>query len=394
MIYNQKKLNRLSEVVLRLIFCALLIIFYSCSSKSMKFRYDGHIYIKVNFDDKIRGNFIYDTGAPMLVIDTLFYKKNPFRFKEIQFAEMGGVGNTMQTVKLVKDTIQYETKFGIEKSGYNILMDLKNILGKNIDGIAGVESFDKKPHKINYISKHISQVKKIKGFEKIIIEYDDYRIFVPISIQINDSTKVVGKFLLDLGSNTTTLVKNSMNINSVKKINYISRGGAGGESSGNTFYAEKLSIGKFIIKHFPIDMSKDTLGAMASNLYLGKIGNDLLDDFDVILDLPNKNLFLRPNKNFNKNPSFLFKGFSFIDRTDINQGWRVATIYEESDAYKSGLRINDQITSINDKSVYSMDKVKILQKLEPNQQLKIQILRDNEILFFNFILNTFLVNEK
>ena len=48
----------------------------SCAKKSLQIEYNGHIYIKTKIEDSICGNFIYDTGAKELILDTAFCKKN------------------------------------------------------------------------------------------------------------------------------------------------------------------------------------------------------------------------------------------------------------------------------------------------------------------------------
>ena len=53
----------------------------SCSSKkNIDIEYDGHIYIKTTLNDSVTGNFVYDTGAPEMIIDNSFKNKNKLVF--------------------------------------------------------------------------------------------------------------------------------------------------------------------------------------------------------------------------------------------------------------------------------------------------------------------------
>ena len=80
----------------------------SCAKKSLQIEYNGHIYIKTKIEDSICGNFIYDTGAKELILDTAFCKKNKLIFKTTQDTKIGGVGNSIQNAKIVLDTLTYK----------------------------------------------------------------------------------------------------------------------------------------------------------------------------------------------------------------------------------------------------------------------------------------------
>ena len=363
----------------------------SCAKKSLQIEYNGHIYIKTKIEDSICGNFIYDTGAKELILDTAFCKKNKLIFKTTQDTKIGGVGNSIQNAKIVLDTLTYKIDKKTNFSNKTILLGLKNILGQNTDGILGVNSFKNRPHKIDFINKKISFFKNTKNYDSINLIFDGDKIYVPVTYTINKE-EYIGKFILDLGSSVTVF-------NSTKSIianghgDFEAIGGIGGKTTGQTIFINQFKLGKQSIYNFPIDISNDTEGALSSSEYDGLLGNDILDDFDLIIDIKKSKLYLRPNKKNNKHKKFFYKSFSFIDNSKIDKSWLVSYIYLNTDAYRRGLRLNDKITAINNISVEKLDRIEFYKSLKLDQELELTIIRANNLMKIKFILNKFLNEE-
>lgn len=357
----------------------------SCAKKSLQIEYNGHIYIKTKIEDSICGNFIYDTGAKELILDTAFCKKNKLIFKTTQDTKIGGVGNSIQNAKIVLDTLTYKIDKKTNFSNKTILLGLKNILGQNTDGILGVNSFKNRPHKIDFINKKISFFKNTKNYDSINLIFDGDKIYVPVTYTINEE-EYIGKFILDLGSSVTVL-NSSNKINTRNRGDFESIGGIGGKTAGKTIFINQFKLGNQSINNFPIDISNDSKGALSSSEYDGILGNDILDDFDLIIDIKKSKLFLKPNKKINKHKKFFYKSFSFIDNSKIDKSWLVSYIYLNTDAYKKGLRLNDKITAINNISVEKLDRIKYYKGLKLNQELELTIIRDDNSMKINIILN-------
>jgi C-terminal processing protease CtpA/Prc len=127
---------------------------------------------------------------------------------------------------------------------------------------------------------------------------------------------------------------------------------------------------------------------MLSNTdFMGIIGNDILDDFHIIFDQKKEKIWIKRNKNFNKNKKKLFRGISFLDN---GEKWVVAGIVEDTEAYKNGVRMNDQILKINNISVEQINLDKFVDKLKANDVLNLKIKRDDEERDIKFKLNVFL----
>lgn len=389
---------------MRILTLLIGFIFLSSCSKSIlrsneeyiKFKNTGrHIGINLKPKNYQEGFFYFDTGSAWFIIDDSYYKNQKMTFKNSYASEMGGVGNGVTKTIRILDTINFSINNYNFYSEYNITGDLKNSLGKNIDGIVGFHNFRGTPFKIDYVAKKIILNPKIeKDYKEIKIDFDGYQMLLPMEIEFSNEQTILGNFLIDTGAGGIALTREFINnegvINS-KKVKYINNGGMGGASQGYSLFVQHINVDKFNLNEKLIDVVSDTLGALSKNEnYIGILGNDILDDFDIIYHPSQYKIWIKPNKNFNKPTEDLYKGFVLIESNEYNKGWLVGVIYEESDAYKQGLRHRDEIIEINNKSVKKLNREKFIKKLKPNQKLKLKVKRENEYFEINTHLNVFL----
>lgn len=368
----------------------------SCSKKitinnSIPIRYNGHINLDVKVEDKIYGNFVFDTGVPGLVLDSLFCKKNRLDYKTNEI-EIGGIGNSTKAAQLITDTIHYElNNKEYHFSTPTVMLNLKDMVDKNINGILGINTFGQKPYMIDYVSKKIIFTDSIKGYENIYAEADNAKIYLNLSITLKNGKKIQGRFLLDTGSNETILNSHVFVTdgiyNSTDKKKFFAKGGIGGDSNGYFLPVSAIEIGKFKLKNLIVSVSTDSLGMLANSDYMGIIGNDLLDDFNIIFNYQKGKIWVKPNKNFNKNKRKLFRCISF---QDMGEKWTVAGIVEDSEAFRQGVRMNDQVIEVNNIPVEKMDLDKFTDKLKANEELHLKIKRENEEKEIKFKLNVFM----
>lgn len=392
MVFFSKSINKSIRLVL--IWLILLLLLISCNCTKIKFNYDGHIYVKVKKinHQKMNGNFVYDTGAPFFYLDSSFCIDNKIKFIHTQKNKIRGVGNKEKIINSSNDTIIYHVNELKNYTNNTSILDLKKNLGDEIDGLLGVNSFYNKKHKISFTKKKIIFTNNNNGFTKIKIEFKNNQILVPLEIRLNDKKTIKGDFLLDTGSSTTCITSN-YKIDTINVAEFKSVGGIGGESGGYTAIAKTINLGNnFIINH-PIEISKDSLGALSESYYEGIIGNDILDDFDIIIDLNNEYLFVKPNGQYNNHDPFLFKSFSYIDKTKTHNYWLISYIYLNSDAHKNGLQLNDKIVSVNGVEIEKLDFLKFYRSLKLNQKLEFKIIRNEKTIKINFTLNKFLNGE-
>ncbi len=394
----------MSKLSILMIFSLLLLScsknIYQQKEQYIKFKNTGrHISINLKINQYDEGNFYFDTGSPWLLIDSTFYKNQKMSFNHFSESENAGVGNNPVKMTRILDTVEFSVIDNTFFSKYNMIHNLKKPLGKNIDGIAGFVNLNNIPFEINYINQKIIFNPKINNsYQEVAIKFDGNYMYLPMEFILNNGTTIKGDFIIDTGSYKTILTSefsDNKNILNSKKVNYINNGGLSGLHMGYSLFASEVKFDKFKLTDHQIDVSNDSIGALSKNKnYIGIIGNDMLDNFDIIYHPTQYKIWVKPNENFNKPSDDLYKSFILIETENVDKNWSVGSIYEESDAYKKGLRHNDEIIEINNKSVKKLNIEKFEKKLKPNQKLKLKVRRQNEYFEIDTYLNIFLKRDE
>lgn len=391
----------MSKLLILIIFSFLILScsknIFSNKEQYIKFKNSGrHISISLKINDYNEGNFYFDTGSPWLIIDSTFYKNQEMFFNHYTQSENKGVGNNQIKMLRVLDTIKFSANNNKFTSKFNMINNLKKNLGNDIDGIVGSLNFGNTPFEVNH-KKHkiIINPNITTNYQEVDIKFDGYYMYLPIELKLNNQSTIQGNFIIDTGASSTTLTSEFANIKDIhnsEKATYRSNGGVSGIHIGYSLFASDLKINKFKLTDKLLHVSKDSIGALSkNNNYIGIIGNDILNDFDIIYHPTHYKIWMKPNKNLKVPSKNSFKSFILIETDDVNKGWIVGSIYEENnDAYKKGLRHQDEIVEINDKSIKKINLEDFTRKLKPNQKLKLKVKRQNNYFEINIYLNPFL----
>lgn len=329
----------------------------------------SHIYINGE-QDGVTSHFVFDTGAYNLYSDSTFLTDSGLKYDRIGRAKLPGAGNEVKTVKIIMNPVSY--KFA--GNNYYVkspipIFNLKAILGDFADGIIGCQYFLDKVVYIDYILQKMAIVKtvdslELEGFTKVKIEREGTHIVVPATITLNNGMIFKKKYIVDLGSggsvsiNSECAKEQQLKQNAGEQIAYkMLNGGVGGNSSGYQFMAKSVNIAGYNIENPYITYSADSSGALSGKQRptAGLIGNKIMSRFDVVIDYPNNVLYLRANKNLNKNFEINHWGFDYTDRSHTLKSWCVNSIDSNGKAEKAGLKLGDKIVEVNDKSVVEYD---------------------------------------
>lgn len=379
------------------IFSLLLL---SCSAgkfqqkeQSVKLKNTGsHISIKLKINQYKEGNFYFDTASSWTIIDSSFYKDQEMAFNHLSSVGNNVVGNSSLKMTRVLDTITISTKNNTFFSKFNLIYNLKKF-GKDIDGIVGISNFGNTPFKIDFISQKITFNPKInEGFREMPIKFDGYFVYVPAELVLKNGKIIKGDFVIDTGSKRTILTSDFAaddDILNSEKATY-EKNALGGVETGYSLFASQFKIDQFKLTDCAVDVSRDATGALSKDKnYIGIIGNDVLDDFDIIYHPTQLKIYIKPNKNFNKPSEDLYKSLFLYEPADA-KGWIVGAIYKESDAYKMGLRRKDEVIEINNKNIKNLNFDKFSKNFKPNQKLKLNVKRRNKYFEIDTYLNVFL----
>ncbi len=364
--------------------------------------YNGHLYIKGDVNG-VKGNYVFDTGASNLYFDSTYYANNGFHYENSITGILPGAGINPQVVVVITDSIEFKFVANTYKTSFVPILQLKPILGDFADGILGNEYFHNTILEINYEKEYMKihsslDSVNLQGFSKIELTKKENRFYLPLEVTINDTINISGEYILDFGSggsvSLTSLVteKYQLKENIENKVEYFTKyGGIGGESSSFDFFATQLKIGDFLFKNVQMDFSVDTDGALATERYLGILGNNIYERFDIFIDFINNDLYLKPNNNYNDLFESSKLGFSYIDRGQTLKSWIVTGLFSSSAAEKSGLMIDDKIISINGVKVEEIKYEEQGDFFKNINKVNLEIERNNQLFELSFELKPMLL---
>ena len=324
---------------------------------AVAFDYAGHLYFDVVLRDSIPARMIFDTGNTNILLDTQFFKEHFAPSPTLQRTLIQGTGNSLEAA--YRDVAEWEYSVGattITEQGATVL-DLRKILGYQVDGMFGMEFMRGRRVEFNYADGYMlllpPEAQPAEGYVCVKCKWLDQRqarMVMPLSLKINDELSFDGDFLVDMGSSGSVSISSSLvaklKLNrvlpDVKKKIY-DTGGVGGSRTDYLFEADRVSVAGNDLLNVRMNYSGNTQGMMASDSYDGLVGNGLLEHFDVIIDFAKCEIWLRPNRNFNA-PKRYDSGMTLTPQAD---GWIVNGLVEGGNAQQSGIRRGDLITSIN-----------------------------------------------
>lgn len=332
--------------------------------RAIPFILDSHIYIRGEVMDTIPVSLIYDTGADRLYMDKDYmdlsdFGKLPFK-KGI--ARMGGAGNDgVQTIPIIIDTIPVKMGNVVYDEHITPIINLREILGRHVDGMIGNNAMFDRPLMVNYTDGYLLPLDSLttsmlEGYTKLPAEFNDNRVDIECELRVDSLQTVKGTFRLDLGCGSTVILTNAtlkgLDLTGKPQAkSYFSNMGVGGDGTNVDFRAESF---RFLDELYDVVVSAsyNTEGSLSDRPHAGIIGNEILCHYDLIIDAPNNALYARRNNNADNSYQRSSQiQMSYLDRTDISDGWIVSSMFDGGIAQKAGFEIDDMILSINGRQV-------------------------------------------
>jgi len=411
------------------------------SKNSFKFELNGNLVIvpvKINGVDL---SFLLDTGVKETILFATPHDSIPLEnVTKVKFSGIGiedGVEGVM--------SVGNDFKVGgiLEDSTHNIFvidaeeLDISSHVGIPINGILGSRLFEDYLIKIDYLKTRISIFdsfeypnKLTRKFTRVPIQIERSRPYVYIDADVGDRKLTHAKMLVDMGNSDGLLIfpflLDSFQIKKPNIYDFIGRG-FNGLIFGRRNRVEGFEWAGFYIKH-PIVSYPDSNAVHSAKLAenrIGSIGNQVLQHFDVLINYPKNEMFLKPNRNFGKKFQINMSGMEIkhdglewtkrrisanIGRRDsenINGGinvfsqeeykyefalkpiYKVASVRAGSPADEAGVKIDDEILRINGSTAQNLKLDQIMAKLQHREgdEIKLLIRRGEEDKSFEFILN-------
>lgn len=383
-------------------------------------------------------SFILDSGAKNTVLFGSSPNDSLILNDQIKTMLKGlGGGEAVPAIISQNNRIKIDDIFGYNVKVYVILderLDLSLKMGKPIHGIIGHDLLKNFITKIDYSKRNLTfydpkhfqkpNKKSIKQFELIFHKEKPY-LFCDFKIDKHTSNNAL--FLIDTGSSDALwLFENEFKNISVKRKffwDYV------GEGLSGPIKGKRTKIDQFRIDNFTFDnVTTAFLDSTAVPKYnsnfdrAGSIGSLLLERFSVILDYPNKKLYLKKAKSFKEDfkynraglgvsydkdaKTFTVRerntGIKVIERNnnlyedlfeikyeyELKRLFSVYYVRPDSPAEKVGLKVKDIILEINGKTAYnySLEEITAFFYGKQSEIIHLKIERNGVILYFEFKL--------
>jgi len=363
-----------------------------------KFIYeDNQIIIKTEFTDNIERNFLLDLGAP---INTIFMdssmKKIIENSKPIQSL---GRSSSADGISIKREYLPWgnlkTNLFELENSFVSSMIRPDPFACSKLSGMWGSEIFasgyKSKKNKILLILMQDSTVAvldslpSLENWTKIITSFT---VFSHIHVKYKIGEKKA-KFIFDTGFGGSIIMNRETYLTAQREPNsFIDQNQIYGYIT-NTLTGTQMDTayrGSFIMDLGNGIISDSTVVISTSAVNVNAIGMEFIKRFNVLVDYKKNALYLQPNPNYQhpKKTFFMYKGFKARNMNDNNI--LVINLEVDGQAEKAGLKVGDQILSINNIKANEGDNcevVKLISEIDGNStQNEVTVKRGNEIMKF------------
>jgi len=353
------------------------------------------IPIQINNSDTL--NFILDTGLNTSIICELSTGEslNLNYAREIQLQGLGA-GQSLEAIHTYGNQINVSGIKGINQDYFvllNNIFHLSNKLGYKIHGILTFNVFNAFIVEINYEDEeiifhdpgHFRYRKNTRNYITLPLIIHETKPYIHLKIQLNDGRLIPIKVLFDTGASNSLW----MDFNSIPDFTMpdgaqpsFLGSGLSGEVFGHLARFDKVYLDHFELEDVVVSLpdSNSIIHAIGMDNRNGSVGAEILRRFNIIIDYPNELITLSKNSKFSDPFSHNMTGIELIAPYPGMNYYTVSQLRENSPGEKSGIKINDEIISINhqDATDLTLNEIYKLFQSKEGKKLKIVVNRDGE----------------
>jgi hypothetical protein len=342
---------------------------------------DGLVFVHAKVNGSL-GWFIVDNGTQGFIVDRAYAKQNSF--ESSGSAVTRGVGSDASQGGIVRD-VEIALP-GLELTHRNLLItELKSLepaVGHEVDGIIGSRLFDDFVVVLDYehqvLCVYAPKEYRPSGKETVFaVRIDQHGFqYIDATISLAGAATVRGSFLIDGGANYyANIYKPFSEAHQIppSTMKLLSEPGTGQPKEG---LADRMEIGSYSIKNFPITFAQDVEGLMASKDYAGLVGAEFLERFTVVFDNPGKRILLTPNRSYQDAAEYDESGLKIHAEAPDFHRFIVTRIVPQSPAAEAGIVPGDIIESIDNRPSQEMTLTEVRSILRrPKARCTVGLLR-------------------
>jgi|ERR1700722_11109484 predicted aspartyl protease len=294
--------------------------------------------------NNISGLFLVDTGSDCTIIDSAFAQRLGLNATGTALVERNY--STEEHITTTAEHVRIGAKTW--SSVPLVLLDLtmlSRMQMASISGILGTDLLASMTMRLSYSSGVAEVVDDIeRGSLPVALHRVRRRYFVPVTI---DTAPV--EMLLDSGTNMTAISSSAWQ--SLRLSSRANQTIEGIQSSGSPTGAliaclPSIQVGNTVLHDHPLRViSSAGSGSFAYPTFAGILGGDILEHFELTLDLKQSTMYLKPDAAFRADPyEFVTIGIQFFKSGDA---FSVIAVWRGSPAEAEGVVVGDRIISVN-----------------------------------------------
>ncbi|MGL1887823.1 MAG: aspartyl protease family protein [Reichenbachiella sp.] len=321
-------------------------------------QYGSHSFIKVKVNESKELDFIFDTGDGLCVLNiaraaelgmtsgadaTTTSAEGTISGKLVKHNELTVGGAPIHNVKV------YETD----------LTHLETSIGKDIDGIIGydilknyVVSMDYDEMKIDlYAPNSYVYMGDGKAFD---INLTSFIPHIKANVVLQNDETVTGEFFVDTGAkatvdfNTPFVERNGLTTKVGDSYIYLVAGLGEKEYEHHRGVVKEFSFADVSLIDMPVGLSHAKSGIQNHKKVAGIIGSGVLRKFNIVYDYHSKKMYWEKNEHYND--AFLINASGIeLQLSKDKSKVLVHKIFKNSPASAAGLKVDQQIESVNGK---------------------------------------------
>ncbi len=338
-------------------------------------------------------NFILDTGSGGISLDSATCDKYNIHH-QLTDTIISGLGGTRKVHFAFNQNLHLPglvvEKLNFHINDYDVL---SSVYGEKIDGIIGYSFFNRYIVKIDFDENllEVYQPGEISYPRGGTLLRPAFTLLPIETLHIKDARKMEYNFYFDTGAGLCFLMSENLVSDSAillpKRNPVITQAeGMGGKLQMRLTVIKQLKIGNYVFRKVPTYLYNDNYNVTSYPFIGGLIGNDLLRRFNMVINYPQKEIHLSPNKHFTEPFDYSYTGMAIYD---INGNIVIDDVVPGSPADKAGLRKEDIIISVGNNFSKNIQQYKTLLQTT-NETLHLVISRNNDLIEIKMRPGTFI----
>jgi len=363
------------------------------------------IPVTINGSDTL--NFILDTGVRYPIITELPFV-NKLNLNYLTPVEIQGLVEceTFTAYRSANNVIKINGLLAQNQEVQMVIdedFQISHMLGIPVHGLIGFNLFKDYIVRINYHDEELTLYRpehfKYRDRKSDIILpllFDGNKPFINTSIMTEDSTEVPVKLMVDTGASDALWLSEGSDERiriPTKHIESFLGKGLSGDLYGTKGRIDAVWVGPLVLSRPIVSFPDSGLvnQLISANDRNGTLGAEILRRFDVTIDYRNARLTLSPTSKIRESFNYNMSGMEVTNPMPGFPIYTITNIRENSPAYLSGLKVNDQIISINNShnSSISLNDINLLLQSKENRKIKLKVLRDGQEIKTQFELQHF-----